>query len=31
MVGKYPLSREGSHEGHVFSRLGGDKVARRFG
>ena len=31
MVGKSPLSREGSHEGRFSSRLGGDRGARGSG
>lgn len=27
MVGKYPLSREGGHESHLSSHLGGDRGA----
>ena len=31
MPGKYPLSREGSREGHLSSWLGGDRGARSSG
>ena len=31
MEGKYPLSREGSREGHLSSRLGGDRGVGSYG
>lgn len=31
MAGKYPMSREGSREGHLSSRLGGDRSVGSFG